>query len=202
MEVTLRNRTVNRPFAGTLAIAAGAAIIALAVAVAPSFAGSYLTKREAMKTFVKKADVPPQPTARIVPNNADVGPFSSTTPVDIAGARAVFKTTTETSDVVITFSGEATCSGNTAGVGCPIQVLVDGYPNPKVNFLTASNASPAPKEDLHTFVTSAVVTPGQHVVSVRWAGATDTSLNFKLFDYNLVVQSYPTGDVVEPEPEA
>jgi hypothetical protein len=199
MEVPLSNRTIKSPLLGTLAIVLPAVILALAVSVGPSFAGSFLTHREAVQTFVKKADVRPAPSSRIIQSTADVGPLSSTTPYGIPAARAVFKTNTETSDVVITFSGQATCTGATAGAGCPIQILVDGYATGKVNFLTASSTSPAPKEDVHTVVQSAIVTPGQHVISVRYAGSTDPSVGFKVLDFNLIVQAYPTGPVVVEE---
>ena len=147
MEVPLSKRI---PLLGTLSIPVAAAVVALATVVAPSFAGSYLTRQQAMKTFVKKADIRPGPVARIVPNTADVGPLNTKSAYDIPGARAVFKTTTETSDVVITFSAQTTCTAATSGVGCPIQVVVDGYANPKVNLLTSSGASPAPKESMQS----------------------------------------------------
>ncbi len=127
--------------------------------------------------------------------------LASKTPVEIPAARAVFKTDSSTSNVVITFSGQATCTAATNGLGCPIQVLVDGYATDKVNFLTASSDTPQAKESVHTVVRSAIVTPGQHVVSVRYAGATDTSLALKLFDWQLITESYPTGDVVVDEDE-
>lgn len=210
----------GRPLFRALAVIAPAGILAAMIAVGPSFAGSFLTHREAVKTFVKKkeaaqqyltekaaskqylepGDVPPIPFTRAVSSTADSGPFVSKTPYQIPGARATFKTESETSDVLITFTGSATCTGSTGGVPCQVQVLVDGYATQKVNFLTTTAGSPQPKETVHTFVQPAIVTPGKHEIEVRYAGSSDTSVGFKVFDFNLLAEVYP-GAQIPPETE-
>ncbi|MDX6583248.1 MAG: hypothetical protein QOI10_2432 [Solirubrobacterales bacterium] len=185
-----------------------AIVIAVAISVAPSFAGStFLTAKQAERTyfdkaatkarFAEKSELPQQPIERLMTSTVDFGPVYSKTPFDIPGARAVFQTDS-TTDVVVTFSGEATCVATNEGTGCPIQVTIDGSPAGvgKVNFLTSS-ADPQPKETVHTVVQTGVVTAGQHDIRVRYAGATDASVGLKLLDWNLVVQAYPGPDVVE-----
>ena len=212
----MTNRRLSRnPFWRALAVIAPAAVLAAMIAVGPSFAGSFLTHREAVKTFVKKkqaeqkfltakaakelfvqqGEVAAAPASRIVQSTVDTGPIYSKTAYDIPGARAVFKTEAPSSNVVISFSGQAPCVAATGGVGCPIQVLVDGYATGKVNFLASTAGSPQPKETVHTVVQSALVTPGKHVISVRYAGTTDPSVGFKVFDFNLITQAYPDGQV-------
>ena len=111
----MTNRNVRSArFGGRSRWSSPAAVLAAIVAVAPSFAGSFLTRSEAVKTFVKKKEaekhVPDRRrTARTEfvaarrtcrrrrscarsPSTVDVGPIFSTTPYDIPGARAVFKT--------------------------------------------------------------------------------------------------------------
>jgi hypothetical protein len=211
----------KHPLWGAFAVIVPAAILATAVAVGPSFAGSFLTHKQAVKTFVKKkeaasiylptktakeeyatkSELTPTPFSRIVQSTVDFGPIYSTTPFDIPGARLPFKVGSTTNNVVITYSGQATCVDDKTGVGCPIQILLDGAPTGagKVNFMTSTSGSSQPKESVHTVVNSTIVTPGQHVVSVRYAGnATDPSLGFKVFDYNLVVEAYPGPDIPEP----
>lgn len=218
-EVPLIKSIVQRPVGRALAIVAPAAILATAVAVGPSFAGSFLTRGEAVKTFVKKsaaekqyltskeaksqfveqADLTPAPFARVASSTADTGPIFSPDPYEVPGARAVFKTSTETANVVITFSGQATCTGEKAGVGCPVQVLVDGYATDKVNLLTSTTGSSQPKESVRTITRPAIVTPGKHVISVRYAGVKDNVVGFKLTDWNLIVEIYPEGPEVAEE---
>lgn len=195
----MTNRTLRKhPLLGALAIVAPAAILAAVIAVGPSFAGSFLTHKQAVQTFVKKkqadklyleaktakelyaekAEMPPTPFSRLVTSVVDTVPITSTTPYDIAGARLPFKATSTTSNLVVTFSGQATCTAATNGVGCPIQILVDGAQTGpgKINFLTSASG----KESVRTAVISTIVTPGQHVISVRYAGATDPSLALKV----------------------
>ena len=210
----------SKPLFRALAVIAPAAILAAMIAVGPSFAGSFLTHRQAVKTFVKKkeaakqylteksaskqflapGDVPPLPFVRSVASTADAGPFKTKTPYDIPGARVTFQTKSETSDVLITFSGSATCTATAGGVPCQIQILVDGYATQKVNFLTSTGGSPQPKETVHTYVQPGILTPGKHVISVRYAGSSDTSVGFKVFDFNLLTEVYP-GSEIPPETE-
>lgn len=217
----MTNKTrIRKPLLRAVAVIAPAAVLAAMIAVGPSFAGSFLTHRQAVKTFLKKkeaaqqfltekaaskqflapGDVPPQPFVRSIASTADSGPFVSKTPYDIPGARATFKTESTTSDVLITFTGSATCTASSGGVPCQVQVLVDGYATQKVNFLTSTAGSPQPKETVHTFVQPGIVTPGKHVISVRYAGSSDASVGFKVFDFNLLTQVYP-GSEIPPETE-
>ena len=41
----------------------------------------------------------------------------------------------------------------------------------------------------------AVVQPGKHVVSVRYAGSSDKSVGFKVFDFNLITEVYPGSEI-------
>ena len=59
--------------------------------------------------------------------------------------------------------------------------------------------SDPPAPSVHTTTQTTIVTPGQHAVTVRYAGAPDASVKFKLTSWNLVVQAYPGPDVVEEE---
>jgi hypothetical protein len=198
----------HNKFVQGAAAAAMLAIVAAAISVAPSFADpSFLTKKEAERAFFDKAqikerfaeksDLPQEPINRVVASTVDFGPVTSKTPVDIPSARAVFQTNS-TTNVVVTFSGDATCVAAAPGTACPVQITIDGAPAGigKVNLLTSS-ADPQPAETVHTVVQTSVVTPGQHDVRVRFAGTNDASVGLKMFDWNLVVQAYPGPDVVE-----
>ena len=217
---------IKRWLRRTAAVVLPGAILAAVIAVAPSFAGgSFLTHQQAVKTFVKKkqakkvyletsvarekyakvGDVPPAPVARALSSTVVAGPVTSKDPYDlIPTARTTFKVPS-TSLVAITFSGSSVCTAAKAGVGCPIQILVDGSPastsDPKLpanlNFDVSGSGTPAPS--VHTTTQTTIVTPGQHAVTVRYAGTKDTSVNFKLTSWNLVVQAYPGPDVVEEE---
>jgi hypothetical protein len=202
-----------------------AALLASAFAVAPSFAGSFLTKQDAAAKFVSKkeaertyltnktakatyatkAENVPVPLVRAVPSTVDVGPIYSTTPYPIPNARAVFKTESELSDLVLTFSGQATCVADKAGVGCPIQIMIDGSPTgpPKTNILTstANSASSKPAEVAFTTTQTGIVTPGQHEITVRYFGDKDVSLGLKLLDWTLVAEVYPSKDIAPVEEE-
>jgi hypothetical protein len=216
---------IKRGLLRTAAVVLPAAVLASAVAVAPSFAGAFLTKQEAGATFLKqkeaertylaaktaraeyalKSEVPQIPIVRAVPSTVDVGPIYSTTPFYIPNARAVFQTTSTLTDLVLTFSGQATCVATTSGVGCPIQIMIDGSPTgpPKTDILTstATSASPQPKEVAFTTVQTGIVTPGKHVIEVRYFGDKDVSLGLKLFDWTLIAEAYPGQEVAPPETE-
>ncbi len=85
MEVPLLNRRLSSPRAAT-AIAL-AAVIAAAIAVTPSFAGSFLTdarraahlylkKQTASRLFVAKSDAPLLPVVSTAASNAVFGPVT------------------------------------------------------------------------------------------------------------------------------
>lgn len=208
----------------SLVLVLPAALLAALVAVAPSFAGSsFLTHKQAAKTFLKQSDAAhtylskdeaaatywnqkdatktlkgyaPLATAPIFRGAASsvaVGPLQSATPYLIPAARVTFKTES-TTNVLITFTGQSQCTADTNGLGCPVQLLIDGQAGPKWNFGTASSATPAAAPDTHTVTQVGVVTPGQHAVEVRYAGvsgAANASIGFKLSGWNLAVQAYP-----------
>ena len=197
----------SAPLVRTAAAVATAAVVAAAVAAAPSFAGSsFLTHKQATKTFLTRAEaktkyakaksVPPAPIARAVSSTALFGPVNTTSKYEVTGARTTFKTDTAAL-VTATFSGTSVCTGGKAGVGCPVQILVDGLPastsDPKrkdiLNLDVASTGSPVPTT--HSTTQTTIVTPGQHDVRVQYAGSSDASLNFKLTSWNLVVNAYP-----------
>jgi hypothetical protein len=133
----LLNRRLSTPRAAT--IVAVAAVLAAAVAVTPSFAGSFLTskraahvyltnkqaarlyltnkkasglflkKKAAGNTFVKKAEAPLVPVVGVAAGTAVFGPSTATAPGYIPTAFTSFATK-GTGPAVITFSGNATCT--------------------------------------------------------------------------------------------
>jgi hypothetical protein len=206
-----------------LIVIAPAAVLAAAVAVGPSFATSFLTEKQAAKTFVKqreaaatylnKADasatyesqkdaaaalkgyVPAAtaPVFRGAASSVAVGPIFSTTPYTIPDARLTYKTES-TTDLLATFSAQTQCTAQTAGLGCPIQFVIDGQAGPKMNLGTTSTGSPAVAADTHTVSQVGVVTPGKHTVEIRYAGVTgaaNASIGFKVLSWNIAVQAYP-----------
>jgi hypothetical protein len=192
-----------------------AAVIATAVAVTPSLAGSFLTsqraahvyvsnkkastlylkKKAASNLFVAKAEAPLQPVAGIAAGTAPFGPVSATTAGYIPTAFTSFATK-GISPAVVTFSGSATCTAATAtaDLACPIQILVDGQSTGKVNFAPATTASPTPVALVHTVTQTTVLGKGGHTIAVQYAGA--SKVTFTLKNWNLAVQAYPEA----PEP--
>jgi hypothetical protein len=213
-----RRLSLNR----VLPIAALAAVLAIAVAVTPSFAGSFLSSQKAARIYVKKKaanntyltqksannaflkqkaakntyvakkDLPDGPVAAVSASTVDFGPVSSTTAVDVPTSATTF-TMPDTGLVTLTLSGQATCEAGTNGLGCPVQILIDGQAagTGKVNFDTAGSDLPTAKAAVHSFTQTSVVTAGDHTASVQYAGATDPSIAFTLTDWNLVVQGFP-----------
>jgi len=193
--------------AATAIVAAG--LIAAAVAVTPSFAGSFLTsrraghlyltnekastlylkKKAAGNTFVKKATAPLPPMVGIA---AGTAPFSSnaTTPGYIPTAFTSFGLP-GTGSAVITFSGSATCTAEkpTIELACPILILVDGQSTGKVNFTPATVGSPTPAPLVNTVMQTTVLGKGGHTVAIQYAGA--KNVTFTLKGWNLAVQAYP-----------
>jgi hypothetical protein len=198
---------MSTPRAVTAIVAAG--LIAAAVAVTPSFAGSFLThkaagslyltnkkastlylkKKAAGNTFVEKADAPLPPVAGIAAGNA-VFSSDATTPGYIPTAFTSFGLP-GTGSAVITFSGSATCTAEkpTAELACPILILVDGQSTGKVNFTPATAASPAPASIVNTVMQTTVLGKGGHTVAIQYAGA--KNVTFTLKSWNLAVQAYP-----------
>jgi hypothetical protein len=204
-------------------VIAPAAVLAAAVAVGPSFATSFLTQKQAAKAYLKQSDAAhtyvskddaaatyesqkdaatalkgyslaeTAPIFRGAASSVAFGPIQTAAPYSIPAARVTFKTAS-TANVLITFTGQSQCTADTNGLGCPIQLLIDGQAGPKWNFGTASSNTPAAAADTHTVSQIGVVTPGQHAIEVRYAGVTgaaNASIAFKLSGWNLAVQAYP-----------
>ena len=151
----IRRLSLNR----VLPIAALAAVLAIAVAVAPSFAGSFLTSKRAARVYLSSRGQSPlpqeagsgpevpdpalreqghaplatAPVAAASASNAVFGPTGSTTPVDIPTSGTTFEMP-DTGLVKLTFTGASNCTGDVAGVPCPVQILVDGLSIGQVPF--------------------------------------------------------------------
>jgi hypothetical protein len=186
-----------------------AALVAAAVAVTPSFAGSFLTGKQAShlflsshkaqrlylkrKTadnlFVAKATAPP-PAIGIAAGNTLFGPVTATSPTTVPTAFTSF-TTKSTGPVVVTFSGATTCTSAapTIAQACPVQILVDGQSTGKVNFARATDSTPSPAFLTNTVTQATVLGKGPHTVSVQYSGA--SGLSFSLKNWNLVAEAFP-----------
>lgn len=200
-------------------VVALAVVLATALAVTPSLAGSpfltnekaahlyvsnkkattlYLKKKAAGNTFVKKAEAPLPPVAGIAAGTAVFGPSTATTPGYIPTAFTSFGLQ-GTGSAVITFSGSATCTAEkpTADLACPIQILVDGQSTGKVNFAPAMASSPTPVPMVQTVMQTTVLQKGGHTVAIQYAGA--KNVTFTLKGWNLAVQAYPQRPEATPE---
>jgi hypothetical protein len=191
-----------------------AAVVALAVTVAPSLAKTaqsfltskkaasvyvsnkkaatlYLKKKAASNLFVAKATAPKPPVVGIAAGTAQFGPVSATTAGYIPTAFTSFATPAKASSAVISFSGSATCTADkpAADQACPVQILVDGQSTGKVNFAPATSASPTPVPLVHTITQTTVLGKGGHTVAIQYAGA--SKVQFTLKGWNLAVQAFP-----------
>ncbi|HEX5928750.1 MAG TPA: hypothetical protein VFY48_05085 [Solirubrobacterales bacterium] len=207
-------RRISNPRAIT--VVALAAIVAAAVAVTPTVAKKtqsflttkraeatyvsnkkastlYLKKKAATNLFVAKASAPKAPAVGIA---AGTAPFSAsaTTAGYVPSAFTSFATKAEASSAVITFSGNVSCTAAkpTAALACPIQILVDGQSQGKVNIAPAVAGSPAPALLAASVTTTTVLGKGGHTVAVQYAGAKDVTFNLK--GWNLAVAAYPQPD--------
>ncbi|MGN6557509.1 MAG: hypothetical protein ACTHLH_05810 [Solirubrobacterales bacterium] len=211
MEDQLLKRRLSTPRAATVVVLAAA--VAVSVTVVPSVAQSFLTNQKAAKVYVSnkkastlflkkkaasnlyvaKATAPKPPVVGIA---AGTAPFTAnaTTAGYIPTAFSSFATKAEVSSVIVTFSGQATCTAAkpTAELACPIQILVDGQSTGKVNFAPATAESPAPVPLVHTVVQTTVLGKGGHTVAIQYAGA--KNVTFALKGWNLAVQAYPQPD--------
>jgi hypothetical protein len=213
----LKRRLSNPRAATTIALAA---VVAAAVAVTPSFAGSFLTnqkashlyltnkkasslylkKKAASNTFVQKATAPLAPVAGIAAGTAQYGP-TATVATPVAGYIPTAFTSFATKGngpAVITFSGNVVCTAAkpTADVACPIEILVDGQKTGKINFAPATAESPAPAPLVQSVTLTTVLQKGGHTVSVQYLGSSKAV--FTLKGWNLAVQAYP--QLPEPAP--
>jgi len=211
MEDQLLKKRLSTPRAATVVVLAAA--VAVSVTVVPSVAQSFLTSQKAAKTFVSnkkasqlylkkkaasnlyvaKAGAPQQPVVGIAAGSAEFN-AASTSAGYIPTAFTSFATKAEVSSVVLSFSGQATCTAPKPGPdqACPIQILVDGQSTGKVNFAPSTASSPTPVPVIHTVVQTAVLTKGGHTVAVQYAGA--KNVTFALKGWNLAVQAYPQPD--------
>jgi hypothetical protein len=209
----LLSRRLSRPRAALVVAVAG--VLAAAVAVSPSLAGTqqkaahvyltgkqasglylkkkaantlFLKKKAASNLFVQKSEAPLTPIVSIA---AGTAPFSAaaTTAGYIPTAFTSFATK-GTAPTVVTFSGSATCTADkpVAELACPIQILVDGQSTGKVNFAPATEANKAAPL-VHTVTQTTVLLKGGHTVAVQYAGA--AKVTFTLKSWNLAVQAYP-----------
>jgi len=210
----LLKRRISSPRAATAV--ALAAVLATAFAVSPSVAKKaesflttkkaaatyvtnksaaslYLKKKAASNLFVSKAAAPLPPVVGIA---AGTTPFNLTATGAgyIPGAFTSFATKTDASSAVITFTGNVSCTAAkpTAALACPIQILVDGQSQGKVNVAPAVAASPTPALLAATVTSTTVLGKGGHTVAIQYAGAKDVS--FSLKGWNLAVQAYPQPD--------
>jgi hypothetical protein len=211
MEDQLLKKRLSTPRAATAVVLS--AVVAVSVTVVPSVAQSFLTNQKAAHTYVSKekasklflkkkaasnlyvakATAPKPPVVGIAAGTAAFS-ASATTAGYIPTAFTSFATKSEVSSVVLTFSGQATCTGAkpTADQACPVQILVDGQSTGKVNFAPATAESPAPVPLVHTIVQTTVLGKGGHTVAVQYAGA--KNVTFALKGWNLAVQAYPQPD--------
>ena len=201
-------RRLPTPRAITVVALAGA--LAAAVAVTPSLAGPFITKKgaghiyvtnkkaatlylkkkAAENTYVKRTEAPLPAVGSVSAGTAVFGPSGATTPGFIPTAFTAFATPGNAS-AVITFSGSATCVAPKPSIdlACPIQILVDGQATGKLNFAPVTAASPAPAPIVNTVMLTTVLQKGGHVVAVQYAGAKNAV--FTLKGWNLAVQAYP-----------
>jgi hypothetical protein len=205
-------RRISSPRAATAVVLA--AVVAVAATVAPSLAKTaqsflttkraasvyvtnekaatlYLKKKAASNLFVAKATAPKPPVAGIAAGTAQFGPVFATTAGYIPTAFTSFATPAKSSSAVITFTGNAICTAEkpAADQACPVQILVDGQSQGKVNFAPATAASPTPVPVAQTITSTTVLGKGGHTVAVQYAGA--SKVQFTLKGWSLAVQAYP-----------
>lgn len=158
-----------------------------------SAAALYLKKKAASNLFVSKATAPLPPVVGIAAGSAAFN-MSATGAGYIPSAFTSFATKADASSAVITFSGNVSCTATkpTAALACPIQILVDGQSQGKVNIAPAVAASPTPALLSATTTLTTVLGKGGHTVAIQYAGAKDVA--FSLKGWNLAVQAYPQPD--------
>jgi hypothetical protein len=165
---------------------------------------NYLTKKAAANTYLPKKGAPLQPTVAIAASNT-LYSVNTSSPGYIPTAFVSFATKANVSDVVITFSGNASCSlpGKAPSVSqsCPINILIDGQAAAsKVGFApaTGEGTTKEPVASLnHTVVQTTVLGKGGHTIQIQYAGA--AFLSFQLKSWNLAAQVYPQAEEEETE---
>jgi len=165
---------------------------------------NFLTKKAAGNLYVAKKTAALSPVSAVSASNV-LFSLNSSTVGYIPSAFASFATKAAVSNLIITFSGTASCTNPakapTVSQACPITILLDGQPvASKVAFAPAtaesSNPSKEPAAAIANSVTiTSVATKGGHTVQIEYAGA--SGLNFQLKSWNLAVEAYPQPE--EPE---
>lgn len=222
-------KRISTPRAATVVVLA--AVVAVAVTVVPSVAQSFLTpqkaanlyvsnqkaaktyvsnqkastlylkKKAASNLYVAKATALLTPVAGIAAGTAAYGPVTATTAGYIPSAFTSFATKANVSNVVITFSGNATCTTSakeaTADLACPVQILVDGQATGKVNFAPATlNPSKGAAPLIHTIMQTTVIGKGGHTIAVQYAGASNVAFGLK--SWSLSAEAYPQAEEAPP----
>jgi hypothetical protein len=213
----LLNRRLS-PRAATVVTAA--AVLAAAVTVTPSFAGTYLkkdkkagvvylTQKRASKTYLtnKKASdaflkkkaagnlylaKAEVPFQPVAAIAAGTVPFNAQTKTAgyIPSAFASFATKAKISNAVIQFSGSATCVAEKAGQACPIEILVDGQKTGKQNFALSTASGPSEPKPITNSIMQTTVLT-KAGHTVSVQYAGADKVSFKLFNWNLSVEAYP-----------
>jgi hypothetical protein len=163
-------------------------------------AANYLTKKAAANSYVAKKTAPLPPVVGIAAGSA-LYSIATNVPGYIPTAFTSFATPAKASSVVITFSGNVSCTAvkPTAALACPVQLLVDNQSQGKVNIAPAVAASPTPALLAESFSLTTVLGKGGHTVALQYAGAKDVT--FTLKGWNLAVQAFPQPEeapVAEP----
>jgi hypothetical protein len=204
-------------------VVAVAAVLAAALAVTPSFAGSFLTskraatlyltnkqasrlfltnkeasglflkKKAAGNTFVKKAEVPLVPVVGIAAGTAVFGPSTATAPGYIPTAFTSFATK-GIGPAVITFSGNATCTSATPTADIACPIII------LVDGQTTGKINFAPataeKPSPAAIVQTATLTTvlNKGGHTIAVQYAGAAKATFTLKGWNLAVQAYPEAE--------
>lgn len=179
-------------------LVAGLGVLVVGMMLSPAIGGSFLSKKKANKTFVKKKNgltkADAVKTATAFSTTLPGFQSTSTADTDIPGATASV-TAPGNATLVVTFNAVSLCTNATAGFRCAVKVLVDGQP-----------ANPVPDATGYDFDTTVIaansknralsltvdkpVTAGPHTVKVVSTGLQAGS-TFTMRVWHLLAQSYP-----------
>src|SRR5437763_3495039 len=166
-----------------LATVALAAVVAIAVAVTPSFAGSFLSRKAAHTIYLSKKsskklfltaktaekEYVAQTNGPFALASSSTAPFTSDSiaPVLLPASDITFKMP-DTGLLVVTFSGASSCKAVTTPRSCPIRIFVDGQlaSTGAVPFDNANSSTAA-----HQVTQTAIVQKGTHAVDVAYGGS-------------------------------
>jgi hypothetical protein len=165
---------------------------------------NYLTKKAAGNLYVAKKTAALTPISAVAASNT-LFSLNSSGVGYIPTAFASFATKAAVSNLIVTFSGAASCTNPTkaptVAQACPLTILIDGQPAAtKIAFAPAtaesSNPSKEPAAALsHSITLTSVLTKGGHTVQIEYAGA--SGLNFQLKSWSLAVEAYPQPEEAE-----